>query len=365
MRLGSKTYLDLPSLGYDYEYSIVICADDDEYAGRNKIIQKVRVTSDALCPLPMFADINRPRRPQFASLEDPGIIRPGTSAGAGYDGRCRKLLDISGRQTTVELLEMGPETDQAMLRYQIEYAEAFAFVFSLYSPKTLETAQTLYDKVQGAARSQQNVVTMSDYDKAAAAAGGGGVSVPVFLIGNRDGDLAPPQGEFSFSELDWLAGVSSRPVDWTGGSGTGPGAGQAGACVAIVVPPPSPPLAPILPGATTVAAADTQTTTAEMEEGDFSPTAFNERAEAEMRVQRDRAKELAQQWGCAYFEVDTSAKRGEHGVDEAITGIGHFIKAAERPSTSSTASFRAPMKPPKQYRIRRFLGRMGRMTSFS
>lgn len=301
-------------------------------------------------------------RPQFASLEDPGIIRPGTSAGAGHDGRCRKLLDISGRQTTVELLEMGPETDQAMLRYQIEYAEAFAFVFSLYSPKTLETAQTLHDKVQGAARSQQNIVTMSDYDKAAAAAGGGGVSVPVFLIGNRDGDLAPPQGEFSFPELDWLAGVSSRPGDWTGGDGAG---------AAIVVPPPSPPsspppLAPItIPGATCVAAADTQTTTAEMEEGDFSPTAFNERAEAEMRVQRDRAKELAQQWGCAYFEVDTSAKRGEHGVDEAITGIGHFIKAAERPSTSSTASFRAPMKPPKQYRIRRFLGRMGRMTNFS
>lgn len=103
----------------------------------------------------------------------------------------------------------------------------------------------------------------------------------------------------------------------------------------------------------------------EVEEGDFSPTAFRENAEAEMRVQRKLAKELAQQWGCAYFEVDTSTgKLGEHGVDEAVTGIGHFIKAAERPSTSSTASFRTPMKPPKQYRIRRLLGRMSRMTSF-
>lgn len=87
---------------------------------------------------------------------------------------------------------MGPETDQAMLRYQIEYAEAFAFVFSLYSPKTLETAQTLYAKVQGAARNQHNIITMSDYDKSS-----GGMSVPVFLIGNRDADLAPPQGEFA------------------------------------------------------------------------------------------------------------------------------------------------------------------------
>ena len=102
-----------------------------------------------------------------------------------------------------------------------------------------------------------------------------------------------------------------------------------------------------------------------MEGGDFSPTAFDESAEADMREQREKAKELAQLWGCAYFEVDTSKKRGEHGVDEAVMGIGHFIKATERPSTSSTASFRTPMKPPKQYRIRRFLGRMGRMTSFS
>lgn len=100
------------------------------------------------------------------------------------------MVDISGRETTVELLEMGPETDQAMLRYQIEYAEAFAFVFSLYSPKTLETARKLYDKVQGAARNHHNIVTMSEYDK-----GAGGMTVPVFLIGNRDGDLAPPQGE--------------------------------------------------------------------------------------------------------------------------------------------------------------------------
>lgn len=102
-----------------------------------------------------------------------------------------------------------------------------------------------------------------------------------------------------------------------------------------------------------------------MDEGDFSPDAFNDRAEAEMRVQRDKAKELAQLWGCAYFEVDTSQKPGESGVDEAITGVSHFIKATERPSTASSASFRTPMKPPKQYRIRRFLGRMGRMTSLS
>lgn len=225
---------------------------------------------------------------------------------------------------------MGPETDQAMLRYQIEYAEAFAFVFSLYSPKTLETAQTLHDKVQAAARNHHNIVTMSDYDKAS-----GGMTVPVFLIGNRDADLAPPQGEFSFRLLSsWLAGFFRR-----GGSGR-----EGDACSF---------------------SARALTRRIEMEEGDFSPTAFNERAEAEMRVQRDKAKELAQQWGCAYFEVDTSAKRGEHGVDEAVTGIGHFIKATERPSTSSTASFRAPMKPPKQYRIRRFLGRMGRMTNLN
>lgn len=99
------------------------------------------------------------------------------------------------------------------------------------------------------------------------------------------------------------------------------------------------------------------------EEG-FSPTAFLEKAEAEMKVQRDKAKEIAQQWGCAYFEVDTSKMQEENGIDEAITGIGHFIKATERPSTSSAASFRTPMKPPKQYRVRRFLGRMSRMTTF-
>lgn len=198
--IGSKTYLDLPSLAYDYEYSIVICADDDEYAGRNKIIQKV-------CHLSLVSTLSHPPLTlcsQFASLEDPGIIRPGTSAGAGHDGRCRKLLDISGRDTTVELLEMGPETDQAMLRYQIEYADAFAFVFSLYSQKTLETAQTLHDKVQGAARNYHNIVTMSDYDKAS-----GGMTVPVFLIGNRDADLAPPQGEFSCQD-GWLGRSQSR-----------------------------------------------------------------------------------------------------------------------------------------------------------
>lgn len=176
----------------------MICADDDEYAGRNRIIQKVchpTLLSFCLSVSLIFAS-PLTRQSQFASLEDPGIIRPGTSAGAGHDGRCRKLLDISGRDTTVELLEMGPETDQAMLRYQIEYADAFAFVFSLYSPKTLETAQTLHDKVQGAARNYHNIVTMSDYDKAS-----GGMAVPVFLIGNRDADLAPPQGEFSLSSF--------------------------------------------------------------------------------------------------------------------------------------------------------------------
>lgn len=98
-------------------------------------------------------------------------------------------MDISGTQATIEMLEMGPETDQAMLRYQIEYAEAFAFVFSLYSPKTLETAQRLRDKVERAARNHHNIVTMSEYESE------GGMGVPVFLIGNRDGDLAPPQGE--------------------------------------------------------------------------------------------------------------------------------------------------------------------------
>ncbi|POS71153.1 hypothetical protein DHEL01_v210452 [Diaporthe helianthi] len=259
MRLSqaSKTYLDLPTFVEPGEYSIVICADDDEYAGRSKILQK------------------------FMPSDDP-------SSASDNDGRCRKLMDISGAATAVELLELGPETDTAMLRYQVEYADAFAFVFSLYSPKTLESAQKLHDKVAGAARNHHNIITMSDYERP-------GMTVPVFLIGNRDEDLAPPQ---------------------------------------------------------------------ELEEGDFSPTAFNENAEAELRAVREKGRAMAQEWKCAYFEVDTS-KSGEHGVDEAITGIGHIIKAEERPSTSSTASFRTPMKPPKQYRIRRFLGRMSRMTSFS
>lgn len=108
--------------------------------------------------------------------------------GPDSDGRCRKLMDISGAGTAVELLELGPETDPAMLRYQIEYADAFAFVFSLYSAKTLETAQKLHDKVEGAARNHHNIITMSDYERP-------GMKVPVFLIGNRDEDLAPPQGE--------------------------------------------------------------------------------------------------------------------------------------------------------------------------
>lgn len=110
---------------------------------------------------------------------------PGNAA--DNDGRCRKLMDISGATTAVELLELGPETDTAMLRYQVEYADAFAFVFSLYSPKTLETAQKLRDKVAGAARNHHNIITMSDYERP-------GMTVPVFLIGNRDEDLAPPQG---------------------------------------------------------------------------------------------------------------------------------------------------------------------------
>lgn len=226
-------------------------------------------------------------------------------------------MDISGTQTVVEMLEMGPDTDQAMLRYQVEYADAFAFVFSLYSAKTLETAQALHDKVERAARNLHNIVTMSEYES------GGGMTVPVFLIGNRDGDLAPPQGEFCC------------PSCWSQRKRGKRGYANMRICSSL-----------------------------DMEEGDFSPTTFLENAEAEMKAQRDRAKELAQLWGCAYFEVDTGAKLEEHGVDEAVTGIGHFIKAAERPSTSSTASFRAPMKPPKQYRIRRFLGRVGRMTNF-
>lgn len=202
-----------------------------------------------------------------------------------------------------------------MLRYQIEYADAFAFVFSLYSPKTLDMAQRLRDKIEGAARNHHNIITMSEYERP-------GMRVPVFLIGNRDADLAPPQGEF------YLA-VPFRTF-----------------------------LSPEGESADTV-------NFSEMEEGDFSPTAFNENAETEMRALRDRAKDLAQQWRCAYFEVDTSRSGEEHGVDEAVTGIGHFIRAAERPSTASTTSFSTPMKPPKQYRIRRFLGRVSRMTSFS
>lgn len=122
-------------------------------------------------------------------------------------------MDVSGTTTTVELLELGPETDQAMLRYQVEYAEAFAFVFSLYSPSSLETAQRLHDKVEMAARNHHNIVTMSEYDK------GGGMNVPVFLIGNRDGDLAPPQGE-SDVPTAWGAGRFLRaPGENEGGFG--------------------------------------------------------------------------------------------------------------------------------------------------
>lgn len=121
------------------------------------------------------------------SSDDPSTSPPPPD----HDGRCRKLVDISGTQTNVELLEFGPLTDQAMLRYQVEYADAFAFVFSLYSAKTLETAQKLHDKVERAARNHHNIVTMSEYERT-------GMSVPVFLIGNRDGDLAPPQGELFY-----------------------------------------------------------------------------------------------------------------------------------------------------------------------
>lgn len=42
--VASKTYLDLPSFYEPPEYSVVICADDDEYAGRAKLLQKVCLT---------------------------------------------------------------------------------------------------------------------------------------------------------------------------------------------------------------------------------------------------------------------------------------------------------------------------------
>lgn len=38
---ANKTYLDLPSFAEPPEYSIVVSADDDEYAGRTKVLQKV------------------------------------------------------------------------------------------------------------------------------------------------------------------------------------------------------------------------------------------------------------------------------------------------------------------------------------
>lgn len=62
---GSKTYLDLPSLIEPPEYSIVICADDDEYAGRNKVLQKV-------CPfLPSAPDscLSRPSHANSLSAQ--------------------------------------------------------------------------------------------------------------------------------------------------------------------------------------------------------------------------------------------------------------------------------------------------------
>lgn len=45
---ANKTYLDLPSFAEPPEYSIVVSADDDEYAGRTKVLQKVRRSSLAL-----------------------------------------------------------------------------------------------------------------------------------------------------------------------------------------------------------------------------------------------------------------------------------------------------------------------------
>lgn len=50
-RAASKTYLDLPTFAEPGEYSIVICADDDEYAGRSKVLQKVLLIHFLLsCP---------------------------------------------------------------------------------------------------------------------------------------------------------------------------------------------------------------------------------------------------------------------------------------------------------------------------
>lgn len=118
-------------------------------------------------------------------------------------------MDISGLTTAVELLEMGPATDSAMLRYQVEYAEAFAFVFSLYSGSTLETTVRLHATVERAARNHHNIVTMSEYD--AWGKEGGGMAVPVFLIGNLDADLAPPQGEFGL-DPEWSKGLARRVV---------------------------------------------------------------------------------------------------------------------------------------------------------
>lgn len=243
--VASKTYLDLPSFYEPPEYSVVICADDDEYAGRAKVLQKVCLTSPLLVTRPIVLQhspsFSLCRRrcfdhlltspSQFISSDDPSTVAAAAAAAASssntaastaaatdQDRRCRKLMDISGLHTSVELLEMGPETDQAMLRYQVEYAEAFAFVFSLYSAKTLETAQKLHDKVERGARNHHNIITMSDYDK------DGGMSVPVFLIGNRDGDLAPPQGElgakflpvlliYLIHCLGWrVGGAAARPV---------------------------------------------------------------------------------------------------------------------------------------------------------
>lgn len=98
----------------------------------------------------------------------------------------------------------------------------------------------------------------------------------------------------------------------------------------------------------------------------FSASLFDANAAASLRVQREAAKLLAQSWGCAYFEVDTSSSMDHNGVDEAVEGIGHFVKAVEtvRPPTSTGVSIRSRVRAPRNYRLRRFFGRMGRMTSF-
>ncbi|ORY62092.1 uncharacterized protein BCR38DRAFT_410541 [Pseudomassariella vexata] len=135
------------------EYSVVLCGDEDEPTGRDKILQK------------------------FA---------PGKNATDSTEA-CRQTVDVNGTETLIELVAFDScATDEAMLRYLIEYADAFVFVFSRFSPHTLETVQRYRDVVQHALQAK-GISRDSD-------------EVCFALIGNADTELPVVAGTSSSRE---------------------------------------------------------------------------------------------------------------------------------------------------------------------